>query len=115
MYSIEGAWIVQQTSDFLVGPDDLVAGVDTHAGTHTVAILTATGQTVSTATFDANQRGYGELIAELAAAGPVAIVGVEGTNSYGAGLLARWITLDIRSVRCCVLRGRPGGWMVNPT
>ena len=72
--------------DVVVGPDDLVAGVDTHAGTHTMAILTATGQMLSTATFAANKRGYSDLIDALGAAGPIAVVAVEGTNSYGAGL-----------------------------
>lgn len=67
-------------------PCDLIAGIDTHTDTHTLAILTATGGVVSTDTFSANAHGYRQLIAALAAAGSVAIVGVEGTHSYGAGL-----------------------------
>ena len=66
-----------------VGP---VAGVDTHADTHTLAILTSVGQTVSTETFTADQRGYQQMVEELDAAGRIEVVGVEGTNSYGAGL-----------------------------
>lgn len=64
----------------------LVAGVDTHTDIHTLAILTAHGAVVSTATFTADGRGYAALIDALAAAGPVRGIGVEGTNSYGAGL-----------------------------
>jgi transposase len=68
------------------GSSDLIAGVDTHADTHTLAILTATGGVVLTATFTADQCGYRELISALREAGSIAVVGVEGTNSYGAGL-----------------------------
>jgi transposase len=69
-----------------LGPSDLIAGVDTHIDTHTLAILTATGGVLLTATFSADRRGYSALIAQLHQAGGIAIVGVEGTNSYGAGL-----------------------------
>src|SRR5699024_5951775 len=64
----------------------LVAGVDTHSQTHTVAILTATGQVVSTETFTADGAGYGKIAAMLGSAGNITAVGVEGTGSYGAGL-----------------------------
>lgn len=67
-------------------PTDLVAGVDTHTDTHTLAVLTAQGQTVMTETFTADARGYTGLITALHAVGMVRLVGVEGTNSYGAGL-----------------------------
>jgi len=77
------------TSPF--GPADLIAGVDTHADTHTLAVLTATGGVELTATFMADHRGYRELVSALQEAGPIAVVGVEGTNSYGAGV-ARELT-----------------------
>lgn len=64
----------------------LVAGVDTHTDTHTLAVLTAQGGVVLTATFPADHRGYQELIKTLKSAGDVSAIGVEGTNSYGAGL-----------------------------
>ncbi|HZJ09190.1 MAG TPA: IS110 family transposase, partial [Trueperaceae bacterium] len=72
-------------------PSHLVAGVDTHTDTHTLAILTANGNTLRTETFTADKRGYDQLIATLRNAGNVAMIGVEGTNSYGAGL-ARALT-----------------------
>ena len=64
----------------------LAAGVDTHMDTHTLAILSRQGQVISTATFPTNRQGYINLINHLKEAGEVPIVGVEGTNSYGAGL-----------------------------
>lgn len=70
---------------------DLTAGVDTHTDTHTLAILTAHGGVLLTETFTADLRGYKELIVKLQEAGNVTAVGVEGTNSYGAGL-ARALT-----------------------
>lgn len=70
----------------VVDPSKLIAGVDTHTDTHTLAILTAQGGVVLTETFPANHRGYEELIKTLQRAGDVMAIGVEGTNSYGAGL-----------------------------
>lgn len=70
----------------VVAPSDLIAGVDTHTDTHTLAILTAHGSVILTETFTADQLGYAELITTLENAGNVTVVAVEGTNSYGAGL-----------------------------
>src|SRR5699024_101813 len=67
-------------------PAGFVAGVDTHADTHTLAVCTAAGSEVFTKTFTADAAGYRELIAALATTGEIAAVGVEGTGSYGAGL-----------------------------
>lgn len=69
-----------------IEPLNLIAGVDTHADTHTLAILGAHGGVLLTETFAADQRGYNDLIKTLQNAGSVKLVGVEGTNSYGAGL-----------------------------
>lgn len=62
-----------------------VAGVDTHTDTHTVAAVTATGQHLATETFPATRPGYTHLMEFLSNHG-VGTVGVEGTNSFGAGL-----------------------------
>ncbi|EEW48511.1 hypothetical protein HMPREF0290_2878, partial [Corynebacterium efficiens YS-314] len=62
-----------------------IAGVDTHTDTHTVAAITATGQHLATETFPATTSGYTHLAKFLNAHG-VGTVGIEGTNSYGAGL-----------------------------
>lgn len=63
-------------------------GVDTHSQTHTVAVLDAVGSVLTTGTYPATSAGYDEVIAHLAGLGSVGQfqVGVEGTNSYGAGL-----------------------------
>lgn len=63
-----------------------VVGVDTHDKTHTMAILTSTGGVETTVTFEANRRGYQNLIDTLTSTGNILAIGVEGTNSYGAGL-----------------------------
>src|SRR5690625_4455793 len=68
------------------GPEDLVAGVDTHADTHTLAVLIAQGGVINTETFAGDGRGYDDPLAFLTQIGSVAAIGVEGTNSYGAGL-----------------------------
>ena len=67
-------------------PPGLVAGVDTHQDTHTLAVLTAQGAVIATRSFPADQQGYDDLAAHLDRIGPLTAVGVEGTSSYGAGL-----------------------------
>lgn len=63
-------------------------GIDTHTDTHTIAVLDATGRTVETSTHAATPAGYRGVVNALNGfAGPSQVsVGVEGTNSYGAGL-----------------------------
>ena len=63
-------------------------GVDTHADTHTIAILDAAGRVAETSTHSATPEGYREVIGTLRGLGDPSVVqvGVEGTNSYGAGL-----------------------------
>ncbi|MCT2292038.1 MULTISPECIES: IS110 family transposase [Janibacter] len=68
-------------------PSGLVAGVDTHKNTHHVAILDLVGRPVADREFRADGRGYAQVIAFLHEHGDVARVGVEGTGSYGAGLV----------------------------
>lgn len=70
------------------GQECFYAGVDTHTDTHTIAVLDAAGRTVETATYAATPAGYRAAIKVLNGfGGPENVrVGVEGTNSYGAGL-----------------------------
>lgn len=66
----------------------IVAGVDTHKLVHCVAVLDAvTGKLLATREFPATKAGYRQLLAWLCSFGVVVKVGVEGTGSYGAGLL----------------------------
>lgn len=50
-------------------PAELIGGVDTHADTHTLAILSAHGGVISTETFPATAAGYCEMITVLNDAG----------------------------------------------
>lgn len=67
---------------------DFWVGIDTHSETHTVAVLDAAGRTLMTGTYPATKTGYQEVVEGLVCLGRPAQfrVGVEGTNSYGAGL-----------------------------
>ena len=64
----------------------VIGGVDTHLDVHVAAALNQIGGLLGTASFPTTPRGYGQLIDWLAGFGPVVMVGVEGTSSYGAGL-----------------------------
>lgn len=68
---------------------DVIVGIDTHADTHHVAVIDATGAKVSDAGFPATGRGYEAILAFISAHGTVRLVGVEGTHSYGAGITVR--------------------------
>lgn len=63
-----------------------VGGVDTHADTHTAAVIDASGRLLGHHAFPTTAAGYDQLTSWMAAFGPVARVGVEGTGAYGAGL-----------------------------
>lgn len=67
-------------------PTTPVAGVDTHADTHTLAVVTAQGAVEFTEQFTADRSGYAALLGRLGEVEDLATVGVEGTNSYGAEL-----------------------------
>lgn len=76
------------------------AGVDTHADTHTAAVIDGLGRVLGTGTFPVTAEGYGELTGWITSFGPVVSVGVEGTGSYGAGLTRHLMGagLDVREV-----------------
>ncbi|WP_062382415.1 IS110 family transposase [Demequina iriomotensis] len=74
------------TAQPIIGEDCLVAGVDTHADTHHVALIDSRGRRVADRQVDATPDGHRDLIAFLDTHGVVACVGIEGTNSYGAAL-----------------------------
>ena len=68
----------------------ITGGVDTHSEVHVAAALDPLGGLLGTAEFPATAAGYGSLLGWLGEFGDVALVGVEGTGSYGAGL-ARYL------------------------
>jgi len=69
----------------------ITGGVDTHADTHVAAALDSVGGLLGVQEFPATAAGYARLLGWLGGFGPVCLVGIEGTGSYGAGL-ARHIT-----------------------
>ena len=64
----------------------VVGGVDSHADTHHAAVVTMTGGRLGDQEFPTTPGGYRQLVAFVTGFGTVQTVGVEGTNSYGAGL-----------------------------
>jgi transposase len=64
----------------------VIAGIDTHADTHHVAVITSTGNHLADQEFLAVGSGYRRIIEFITGFGPVIAAGVEGTGSYGAEL-----------------------------
>jgi transposase len=64
----------------------VTGGVDTHRDFHVAAALDHLGGVLGTAQFPTTAKGYRSLLTWLSVLGTVAVVGVEGTGSYGAAL-----------------------------
>jgi len=69
----------------------VVGGVDTHADAHVAAALDSNGGVLGVESFPADEAGFEDLLGWLVGFGPVGLVGVEGTGSWGVGL-ARFLT-----------------------
>jgi transposase len=66
---------------------EFVIGVDTHADTHTAAVIaTGTRAVLATLTVSADEDGYAELVTLAEAHGGLRGWAIEGTGGYGAGL-----------------------------
>jgi transposase len=65
---------------------EVTGGVDTHADSHTAAVIDEVGRLLAHRQFPADAGGYRALTAWLRGFGDLRLVGVEGTGSYGAGL-----------------------------
>ncbi|WP_204034442.1 IS110 family transposase [Sinosporangium siamense] len=65
---------------------EIAGGVDTHADTHTAAVIDLVGRVLGTETFPADKAGYTALLGWMRSFGRLGPVGVEGTGVYGAGL-----------------------------
>lgn len=66
--------------------DHVFVGIDTHADTHHVALITRYGKHLADRKFPAVGSGYRDIAAYITGHGPVVAVGIEGTGSYGAEL-----------------------------
>jgi transposase len=64
----------------------VTGGVDTHSELHVAAALDSAGGLLGTREFPATAAGYASLLGWLGKFGDIALAGVEGTGSYGAGL-----------------------------
>jgi transposase len=67
-------------------PVVVIGGVDTHDEVHVAAACDELGALLGTQSFPTTAAGYRALLAFLSSFGPVQVIGVEGTGSYGAGL-----------------------------
>jgi transposase len=78
----------------------VVVGVDAHTDTHDAAVLDGCGRLMATRTFRADAVGYRELLGWVQGFGEIALIGVESTGSYAAGLVRhlRSQTLEVREV-----------------
>jgi transposase len=65
---------------------EVTVGVDTHLDQHVAVAVDRAGRILGSGSFPASPRGYAALLAWAQRLGPVAMVGVEGTGAYGAGL-----------------------------
>jgi transposase len=86
------------TQAVIVPVGEITGGVDTHLEFHVAAARDGLGRVLGTEKFPATQAGYTDLLAWLRAFGPVAVVGVEGTGSYGAGLTGYLTNQGVRVV-----------------
>ena len=82
----------------IVSTRAITGGVDTHAGAHVAAALDPVGGLLGIREFPATAAGYGRLLGWLGGFGTVALVGVEGTGSYGAGLTRHITAAGVRVV-----------------
>ena len=64
----------------------VTAGVDTHRDLHMVAALDQRGAELGVQGFSTDPAGHRNMLDWLETFGPVELVGVEGTGTYGAGL-----------------------------
>src|SRR5262252_305915 len=76
----------------------ITGGVDTHADLHVAAALDPTGGLLGVRQFPATAAGYADLLEWLGEFGTAALVGIEGTGSYGAGLARYMADADVRVV-----------------
>ena len=76
----------------------ITGGVDTHADLHVAAALDPIGGLLGVQEFPATAAGYASMLGWLGGFGDIALIGVEGTGSYGAGLARHLAAAGIRVV-----------------
>ena len=93
----------------------VIGGVDTHEDFHVAAAVDSLGGDPRTASFPNNAAGHAALLAWLSSHGPLQVVGVEGTGSYGAGLSRHLRAAGSWCWRSTGRTGRLGGVAGSPT
>ena len=76
----------------------ITGGVDTHLDVHVAAALDERGTLLGVESFATTESGYKKLLGWLSDFGPVELVGIEGTGSYGAGLTRHLQAEQVRVV-----------------
>src|SRR2546430_17021321 len=76
----------------------ITGGVDTHADVHVAAALDPVGGLLGVEEFPATAAGYARLLGWLGGFGTVALAGIEGTGSYGAGPARHMTAAPVRVV-----------------
>jgi hypothetical protein len=92
----------------------ITGGVDTHADTHVAAALDSRGGLLGVKEFPSTAAGYAGLLSWLGGFGTVALVGIEGTGSYGPGLARHMAAAGIRVVEVTGLTGRTATATASP-
>jgi transposase len=64
----------------------VTGGVETHLDVHVAAALDEKGTLLGVESFETTRAGFKKLLAWFEDLGPIALVGMEGTSSHGAGL-----------------------------
>ena len=90
--------VITASADAPPAARGITGGVDTHADTHVAAALNPVGGLLGVRVFPATAAGYAAMLGWLRGFGTVALVGVEGTGSYGAGLARHLAAAGIRVV-----------------
>ena len=85
----------------------ITGGVDTHSEVHVAAALDPVGGLPGTREFPASAAGYAGLLDRLGGFGNLALAGVEGTGSYGAGLARYLAAHGVRVVEAARPAGPP--------
>lgn len=80
------------------GIQGVFAGIDTHKDMHVLCVLDPLGRKILEGSFAADGPGYDALAQALGDPKKCAVVGIEGTASYGSGLTKRLTELGFRVV-----------------
>ena len=67
--------------------EEVILGVDTHLDLHVAVALDQLGRRLGQITVPTSTRGYARLLRWAEGLGTVGCVGIEGTSSYGVGLV----------------------------